>query len=115
MIDEFVIVPHAGPYGIAGLLTCQPAFAAEFTGRLKRLNAELIQRLRPTRMLVGEVVDTLGLFFILGDSNYPVDLDRYFRSSLYRQHQTTLGPLLAAPTRWFALDPVWRYHWGAAG
>ena len=115
MIDEFVIVPHAGPYGIAGLLTCQPAFAAEFTGRLKRLNAELIQRLRPTRMLVGEVVDTPGLFFILGDSNYPVDLDRYFRSSLYRQHQTTLGPLLAAPTRWFALDPVWRYHWGRLG
>jgi len=115
MIDEFVIVPHAGPYGIAGLLTCQPPFAAEFAGRLKRLNAELVQRLRPTRMLVGEVVDTPGLFFILGDSNYPVDLDRYFRSSLYRQHQATLGPLLAAPTRWFALDPVWRYHRGAAG
>ena len=115
MIDEFVMVPHAGPYGIAGLLTCQPPFAAEFAERLKRLSAELIQRLRPTRMLVGEVVDAPGMFFILGDSNYPVDLDRYFRSSLYRQHVATLGSMLAAPTRWFSLDPVWRYHRGATG
>jgi hypothetical protein len=108
-IDEFVRVPHAGPYGIAGLLTCQPAFAAEFARRLKGLGAELVQSLRPTRMLVGEVVDTPGVFFVLGDSNYPVDLDRYFRSSLYRQHLAALGSLLAAPARWFSLDPVWSY------
>jgi hypothetical protein len=109
MIGEFVTAPPAGPYGAAGLLTCQPAFAAEFAGRLQGLVGGLVERLRPTRMRVGEAIDTPGFFFVLGDSNYPVDLDRYLRSSLHGQHRATLGPLLAAPTRWFSLDPVWRY------
>jgi len=60
-------------------------------------------------MLVGEVVDKPGQFFVLGDSSYPVDLDRYLQSSLHRQHLVALESLLVAPTRWFALDRVWRY------
>ncbi len=44
-----------------------------------------------------------------GDSNYPGDLHRYLPSSLHRPHPAALGPLLAAPTRRFSLDPVWRY------
>jgi len=95
MLGEFTTVPHAGPYGIAGLLTCQPAFSTEFAGRLRGLIDELVERLRPTRMLVG--------------SSYPVDLDRYLQSSLHRQHVNAVGSLLTAPTRWFSLDPVWRY------
>ena len=109
LIAEFVTSPHATPYGVAGLLTCQPAFAAEVAGRLKGLVAELVERLRPARMLVGEVVDKPGQFFVLGDSSYPVDLDRYLQSALHRQHLVALESLLVAPTRWFALDPVWRY------
>jgi len=109
MIGALTRAPRGGPYGVAGLLSCQPAFATEFAGRLKGLTAELVERLRPTRMLVGEVVDRPGLFVVLGDSNYPVDLDRYLQSSLHRQHATALGSLLTAPTRWFSLDPVWRY------
>src|SRR5439155_663007 len=109
LIAEFVTSPHATPYGVAGLLTCQPAFAAEVAGRLKGLVAELVERLRPARMLVGEVVDKPGQFFVLGDSSYPVDLDRYLQSSLHRQHLVALESLLVAPTRWFALDRVWRY------
>jgi len=109
MLGEFTTVPHTGPYGTAGLLTCQPAFATEFAGRLRGLIDELVERLRPTRMLVGEAVDKPGLFFVLGDSSYPVDLDRYLQSSLHRQHVNAVGSLLTAPTRWFSLDPVWRY------
>ena len=100
---------HETPYGVAGLLICQPAFAAEFGGRLKGLTADLVERLRPARMVVGEVVDTPGLFFVLGDSNYPVDLNRYLQSSLHRQHLVAVESLLVAPTRWFSLAPVWRY------
>ncbi len=109
MISEFVASRQAGPYGVAGLLNCQPAFTEEFTERLKGLAAELVERLHPTRLLVGEAVDRPGLFFVLGDSNYPVDLDRYLKSELRRQRLTALGSLLTGPTRWFALDPVWRY------
>ena|SRR2546427_2077032 len=109
MVCEFMTTRDASPYGIAGLATCPPAFTAEFAARLKVLIAELVERLRPTRMLAGEVVDTPGRFFVLGDSNYPVNLDRYLQSSLYRQHLATLGPLVVSPTRWFSLDPVWRY------
>lgn len=112
MIDEFITVRRPDPYGIAGLLTCQPAFTAEFAERLKRLTAELVGRLRPARLLVGEVIDRPGLFFVLGDSHYAVDLDRYLQSALHRQHVEALGPLLVAPTRWFSLDPVWRYFRG---
>src|SRR5207245_3895723 len=39
LIAEFVTSPHATPYGVAGLLTCQPAFAAEVARRLKGLVA----------------------------------------------------------------------------
>ena len=60
-------------------------------------------------MLVGEAVDKPGLFFVLGDSSYAVDLDRYLQSSLHRQHVNAVGSLLTAPTRCFSLDPVWRY------
>src|SRR5439155_2205035 len=109
LIAEFVTSSPGTPYGVAGLLTCQPAFAAEFAGRVKGLTADLVERLRPARMLVGEVVDTPGLFFVLGDSNYPVDLDRYLQSPLHRQHLVAVESLLVAPTRWFSLDPVWRY------
>lgn len=101
--------PQAGAHGVVGLLTCQPALAAEFAGRLKGLTAELVERLRPARMLVGEVVDTPGRFFVLGDSNSSIDLDRYLKSSLHQHHVAALGPLLAAPTRWFALELVWRH------
>ena len=34
---------------------------------------------------------------------------RYLQSSLHRQHVNAVGSLLTAPTRWFSLDPVWRY------
>ena len=104
-IAEFVKGTQVTPYGIAGLLTSQPAFAAEFAGRLKELTGDLVERLRPA----GEVVDTPGLFFVLGDSSYPVDLDRYLQSTLHRQHRAAVESLLVAPTRWFSLDPVWRY------
>jgi len=109
LVAEFVTSPHATPYGIAGLLTCQPAFAAEVASRLRALTEDLVERLRPARMLVGEVIDTPGLFFVLGDSSYPVDLDRYLQSSLHRQHLVAVESLLVSPTRWFSLDPVWRY------
>src|SRR5207244_60376 len=108
LIAEFVTSPHATPYGVAGLLTCQPAFAAEVAGRLKGLVAELVERLRPARMLVGEVVDKPGQFFVLGDSSYPVDLDRYLQSSLHRQHLVALESrrVAASPARvaWRELD-----------
>jgi hypothetical protein len=109
ILGEWKTSSQATPYGAAGLLTCQPAFSAEFAGRLKELVADLVERLRPARMLVGEVVDTPGLFFVLGDSSYPVDLDRYLQSSLHRRHRAAVESLLVAPTRWFVLDPVWRY------
>jgi|SRR5712664_1531497 len=63
MIGEFMTAPQASPYGAAGLLTCQPAFAAEFAGRLKELVGGLVERLRATRMRMGEAIDTPGLFF----------------------------------------------------
>src|SRR5256712_10308922 len=47
LIAQFVTSSHATPYGVAGLLTCQPAFAAEVAGRLKGLAAALAARLRP--------------------------------------------------------------------
>ncbi len=44
-IAEFVKGTQVTPYGIAGLLTSQPAFAAEFAGRLKELTGDLVERL----------------------------------------------------------------------
>jgi hypothetical protein len=114
MVAEYVTSPEATAHGVAGLLTCQPAFTAEVAGRLRGLVTEVVERLRPARMLVGEVVDKPGLFFVLGDSTYSVDLDRYLQSSLHRRHLVAVESLLVAPTRWFVLDPVWRYVRAAA-
>lgn len=109
VISEFLAVPHTGVYGIAGLFTGDRARATEVSLRLKELAAELVDRFHPTRMLVVQIRDTPETFFVLGDANDRIDVDRYLQSSLYAHHRARLAPLVAAPTRWFAIDPVWRF------
>ena len=53
--------------------------------------------------------DAPETLFVLGDSDDRIDVDRYLQSTLHAQHLRRLAPLVAAPTRWFAIDPVWRY------
>jgi hypothetical protein len=107
--SEFITVPHTGAYGIAGLFTGQRGLANELALHLKELATELVERFHPTRMLVVQVREAPETVFVLGDSDDRIDVDRYLQSSLHEQHRRRLAPLVAAPTRWFAIDPVWRY------
>jgi hypothetical protein len=108
-ISEFLTVPHTGAYGIAGLFTGQRVFANELALQLSELASDLVERFRPTRMLVVQVRDAPETFLVLGDSDHRIDVDRYLQSSLHEEHRKRFAPLAAAPTRWFAIDPVWRY------
>lgn len=112
MLHELVTIPTAAPNGIAALLRCQPEHVPEVTARLGAIARDIVERLSPARLLVAHATDEPGTFFVVGDSEDRVDLDRYLQSSLHRGHQAALKPFLVAPARWYSLDPVWRYFRG---
>lgn len=109
MLHEFVTIPRTASNGMAALLRCEPDHVPEVTARLEAIARDIVDRLAPVRFLVGHAADEPGTFFVLGDSQHRVDLDRYLQSSLHRDHQATLERFLVAPARWYSLDPVWRY------
>lgn len=111
-LHEFATIPQTGTYGMAALLRCRPERFAEVAERLGSIAANIVKRLSPSRLLVGHTPDERGHFLFVGDSSYKVDLDRYLESSLRQEHLAMLEPFLAGPTRWYVLDPVWRYFRG---
>ena len=109
LLYEFAAIPHTGQHSVAALLTASSVGMAIEVGRRMAGGAgALVDRFKPTRLVVARVVDRLRLLVML-DANDAIDIDRYLASTLRRQHMDALAPYLAAPPQWYALDPVWRY------
>lgn len=109
LLYEFAAIPQQGRHGVVALLTASsPGTATEVGRRMAAGAGALVDRFKPTRMIVARVVDRLRLLVMI-DANDAIDIDRYLASSLRRQHMDALAPYLSAPPQWYALDPVWRY------
>jgi hypothetical protein len=109
LIYEFTSIARNAPYGLAALLRCDPRRVEEFSARLRGIAAAAVERVAAPRVLVFHLGEPQGLVLFLADASVPVDLDRYLRSSFWRGHRELLEPLLAAPPRWYLLDPIWHY------
>jgi hypothetical protein len=108
LYEHAAVSPH-GQYSVVALLTAVSEGMATEVGRRMAVGAgALVDRVKPTRLVVARVVDRLRLLVML-DAGEAIDIDRYLASSLRRQHMDALAPYLAAPPLWYALDPVWRY------
>lgn len=109
VLYEFATIPPRGRHSVVALLTASsPGAATEVGRRMVGGAGALVDRVKPTRLVVARVVDRLRLLVML-DADDVIDIDRYLASSLRRQHTDALAPYLAAPPQWYALDPVWRY------
>ena len=109
LLYEHAAVPQRGQYSVIALLTALSEGTANEVGRRMAGGAHaLVERFKPTRLVVARVVDRLRLLVML-DAGQAIDIDRYLASSLRRQHMDALAPYLSAPPQWYALDPVWRY------
>ena len=109
LLYEHAAVPQGGQYSVVALLTAlSEGTATEVGHRMAAGAGTLVERFKPTRMVVARVVDRLRLLVML-DAGQAIDIDRYLASSLRRQHMDALAPYLSAPPQWYALDPVWRY------
>src|SRR5207247_2032351 len=109
LLYEHAAVPQRGQYSVIALLTALSEGTANEVGRRMAGGANaLVERFKPTRLVVARVVDRLRLLVML-DAGQAIDIDRYLASSLRRQHMDALAPYLSAPPQWYALDPVWRY------
>jgi hypothetical protein len=106
---DLTTIGRPSPHGLAGVLVAAPGKAVALTGLLIGLACEIQHRLALSRLLVGRAAYTRSRFFVLLSSPTRIDLDDDLRSSLGREHVGTLRPLLSAPPRWYALDPVWQY------
>lgn len=106
---ESTTIGQTTPHGLAAVLTAAPGKAVPLTGLLVGFACEINHRLAPSRILVGRAAYTPSRFLVLLSSPTRIDLDRYLRSPLGRDQLGALRPLLAAPPRWYALDPVWYY------
>jgi serine/threonine-protein kinase RsbT len=109
VIQEFSTNPERSLYGIVVVLRARTGHAGELTEGLRAIARDVVDRLSPTRVLVGRAADDPELLFFLGDSTDRIDLARYLRSPLRRHHGAALGPLLGAPARFYSFDPLWRY------
>jgi hypothetical protein len=109
LIYEFTSIARNAPYGVAALLRCDPRRVDEFSARLRTIAAGVVEQVGAPRVLAFHLGEPPGLVLLIADASVPVDLDRYFRSSFWRGHREVLGPLIAAPPRWYLLDPIWHY------
>jgi hypothetical protein len=112
LLYEFAATPQKGQYSVAALLTASaPGTATEVGKRMSAGAGALVDRFKPTRLVVARVTDRLRLL-VMFDATDAIDIDRYLASTLRRQHMDALAPYLSAPPQWYSLDPVWRYFRG---
>ncbi|HEV8584078.1 MAG TPA: hypothetical protein VGT02_03805 [Methylomirabilota bacterium] len=109
LLYEYATIPQQGQHGVVALLTASSQGTAIEVGRRMAGGAgALVDRLKPTRLIVARVLDRLRLLVML-DATDAIDIDRYLASSMRRRHMDAVAPYLAAPPQWYALDPVFRY------
>jgi len=106
---EYASVPQASTHGAAALLLARPEHVAGFRERLGPAIAALAERLNPRRVITAQGVERPEQFVVMADSHQPFDVDRFLTSAFGRRHTSQLEPYLAAPPRFYLLDPVWRY------
>jgi hypothetical protein len=106
---DLTAVGQTTPHALAAMLVAAPGQTTALTGLLVGLACDVQHRLAPGRFLVGRAADTPSRFFVLLCSRAPIDVDWYARTSPGREHVGALRPLLSAPPRWYALDPVWQH------
>ena len=106
---EYASVPQTSVHSAAALLVTRPEHVARFRERLGPAVGTLAERLNPRRVIAAQGVERPEQFVVMADSNQPFDVDRFLTSAFGRRHTSQMEPYLAAPPRFYLLDPVWRY------